>query len=565
MEREISRSAATFFAKESAKLRVHLDREGGLPVSALCRLLAVSQSGYYAVGRTRSAHARRDHDLAEKVAEAHLASRRRYGSPRVHAALRASGKRVARKQVARIVREIHLVARSRRRFQTTTDSKHAFPIAPNLLARDFTAKGPDEAWVTDIAFLWTAQGWLYLAAIIDRVGGARLEHVAPGDMDFGRTMAARASTRSRLPTRRSIVVVDPLSDRRTATRASRSRSGWAWRDGSPGTPPGTRPKNLACNHRISSYGGLVKHHEICGERSSRSIGVNATHRPSQLQRALVSAALLTSFTACRAPGTGLSALEVGRADPDHAVRADVPAGGTLFSVWTKIPDPGSNYPWSRGNMDVYVLSGPSWHMRCLVGNSSATSPTQASYNANSMIFADPAGTWAGDYSYYQADAKLTDATVRGWVWVAWQVVVDSDLVTARQWLKFGIDGAVFAAGESAPTFESLRAAIVTNGASPADASAWTPTDATHFQVGSDHGYLFHARIEARSTAPELVELEAIARSTAPDPSAWADYLFDWQDGAANLADQSGHGRDLQLAPGGALFPSRDAPIAARGL
>jgi len=138
------------------------------PVSALCRLLAVSQSGYYAaLGRPRSLHARRDEDLAEKVAEAHLASRRRYGSPRVHAELRASGECVARKRVARLMRENQLVARSRRRFRTTTDSKHTFPIAPNLLARDFTAKGPDEAWVTDITFLWTAQGWLYLAAIID--------------------------------------------------------------------------------------------------------------------------------------------------------------------------------------------------------------------------------------------------------------------------------------------------------------------------------------------------------------------------------------------------------------
>ena len=138
------------------------------PVSTLCRLLAVSQSGYYAaLGRPRSPHARRDEDLVKKVAEAHLASRRRYGSPRVHAELKASGERVARKRVARIMREEHLVARSRRRFRTTTDSKHTFPIAPNLLARDFTAKGPDEAWVTDITFLWTAQGWLYLAAIID--------------------------------------------------------------------------------------------------------------------------------------------------------------------------------------------------------------------------------------------------------------------------------------------------------------------------------------------------------------------------------------------------------------
>jgi hypothetical protein len=316
---------------------------------------------------------------------------------------------------------------------------------------------------------------------------------------------------------------------------------------------------------MTGYGGVVNHQKLGGEGSSRSTGVNATDGPSRLQRALVGAALLTSFTACRASGSDLSALEVGRADPDHAVRADVPAGGTLFSVWTKIPDPGFKYPWSRGNMDVYVLSGPSWHMRCLVGNSSATSPTRASYNANSMIFADPAGTWAGDYSYYQTEATLTDATVRGWIWAAWQLVVDRGLMTVRQWLKFGVDGAVFAAGESAPTFESLRAEIVSNGGSPADAMAWTPTDATHFQVGSDHGYLFHARIEARSTAPELSELEAIARNTAPDPSAWADYLFGWQDGAANLADQSGHGRDLQLAPGGALFPSRDAPIADRGL
>jgi transposase InsO family protein len=65
------------------------------------------------------------------------------------------------------MREKRLVARMRRRFRTTTDSKHDFPIAPNVLERDFTASAPDRAWVTDITFLWTAQGWLYLAAILD--------------------------------------------------------------------------------------------------------------------------------------------------------------------------------------------------------------------------------------------------------------------------------------------------------------------------------------------------------------------------------------------------------------
>jgi len=138
------------------------------PVAALCRLMAVSPSGYYAAqGRPRSLHDQSDDRLAEQIAEAHLASKRRYGSPRVHAEIKAAGERVGCKRVARIMREKKLVARTRRRFRTTTDSKHDFPIAPNLLARDFTANAPDRAWVTDITFVWTAQGWLYLAAILD--------------------------------------------------------------------------------------------------------------------------------------------------------------------------------------------------------------------------------------------------------------------------------------------------------------------------------------------------------------------------------------------------------------
>ena len=126
-----------------------------------------------------------------------------------------------------------------------------------------------------------------------------------------------------------------------------------------------------------------------------------------------------------APSTQ-SSIEVGRTPwgPDHAGRPDVPAGGTLFSVWMKIPDPSPTYPWSRGDMDAYVLSGANWHLRCLGGNSSAKSPTSARYNANCMVFADPQGTWAGDYAFYESDYTLTDATVRGWVWVAWQVVVN---------------------------------------------------------------------------------------------------------------------------------------------
>jgi putative transposase len=82
---------------------------------------------------------------------------------------------VGRKRVARLLREKKLAARMRRRFRATTDSRHSFSVAPNVLKRDFTASAPNEAWVTDITFLWTAEGWLYLAVILDlfsrRVGG----------------------------------------------------------------------------------------------------------------------------------------------------------------------------------------------------------------------------------------------------------------------------------------------------------------------------------------------------------------------------------------------------------
>ena len=153
------------------------------PIVVLCRVLEVSPSGYYASrGRQASSRARRDGELSEQIATSHRASKRRYGSPRVHADLKAGGVRVGRKRVARLMRERRLVALCRRRYRTTTDSKHSFPIAPNLLERNFTAHGPDESWVTDITFIWTHQGWLYLAVILDVfsrsvVGWATGQHV----------------------------------------------------------------------------------------------------------------------------------------------------------------------------------------------------------------------------------------------------------------------------------------------------------------------------------------------------------------------------------------------------
>ena len=138
------------------------------PVTVLCRSLLVSTAGFYAWrDRPEAAHDAEDRRLGVLVWEAHKRSRETYGSPRVHAELRANGERVSRKRVVRVMRQLGLRGRSRRAFTRTTDSAHGLPTAPNLLARDFTASKPNERWVGDVTYLRTPQGWLYLAVILD--------------------------------------------------------------------------------------------------------------------------------------------------------------------------------------------------------------------------------------------------------------------------------------------------------------------------------------------------------------------------------------------------------------
>jgi putative transposase len=138
------------------------------PVRVLCRVLEVSRAGFYAwQARRPSAHAQADARLGLEIAAVHAASRQRYGSPRVHAELRDRGHRTSRKRVARLMRDRELAGRRRRRGRATTDSRHAFPVAPNVLARQFAQPTPNRAWVTDITYIPTGEGWLYLAVILD--------------------------------------------------------------------------------------------------------------------------------------------------------------------------------------------------------------------------------------------------------------------------------------------------------------------------------------------------------------------------------------------------------------
>jgi putative transposase len=136
------------------------DHRAVFVVRVMCAVLEVSASGYYAWRcRAESARARGNRAaLVDAIRRVHADSRRRYGSPRVHATLRAEGSRVGRNRVARLMRRHGIRARCRRRFRTTTDSNHALPLAPNLLARQFTAAAPDQVWLADITYIPTDEG-----------------------------------------------------------------------------------------------------------------------------------------------------------------------------------------------------------------------------------------------------------------------------------------------------------------------------------------------------------------------------------------------------------------------
>jgi hypothetical protein len=152
------------------------------PVRLLCGTLGVSAAGYYS-GRRRPKSARRQRRdaLVVRIRAIHAEVRARYGSPRVHAELVARGQGCCVNAVAKLMRAHGIAAKTARAFRRTTDSDHDLPVAENLLGRQFDPGAPNEAWVADVTYIPTREGWLYLAAVEDLysrmvVGWAMAEH-----------------------------------------------------------------------------------------------------------------------------------------------------------------------------------------------------------------------------------------------------------------------------------------------------------------------------------------------------------------------------------------------------
>jgi transposase InsO family protein len=165
------------------KYTVIRELAGLYSIEEMCRFLEVSRSSYYDwLRRGESLRKKSDRELSEKIRAIFNSYQGRYGSPRVYDDLRDMGIRCSKKRVERLMREMGLRARHKRKFKVTTNSNHNYPIAPNLLNRQFKVDAPNKVWVSDITYIRTFEGWLYLATVMDLfsrkiVGWAMSKHI----------------------------------------------------------------------------------------------------------------------------------------------------------------------------------------------------------------------------------------------------------------------------------------------------------------------------------------------------------------------------------------------------
>ena len=160
------------------------EHAGVFPVSRMCKVLEVSSSGYYDWRRhPPSERQEANQKLLAAIRRAHASSRGTYGSPRIHATLQRQGFEVGRNRIARLMQEHDIVGKApKRKRPVTTQRVEGALVAPNLLAQDFTASKPNEKWLADITYVDTAEGWLYLALVMDLfarpiVGWSMAEHM----------------------------------------------------------------------------------------------------------------------------------------------------------------------------------------------------------------------------------------------------------------------------------------------------------------------------------------------------------------------------------------------------
>jgi transposase InsO family protein len=144
------------------------DHRKTFPVGLMCETLEVGRSGFYIwLNRPESPRKQENRRLLMAIKVAHQKSRKTYGSPRIHAELTENGHSCGKHRIARLMRQHGIVSKHKRKFRVTTNSKHSYPVAENLLQRKFDVAEPGLCWVSDITYIPTREGWLYLAVTLD--------------------------------------------------------------------------------------------------------------------------------------------------------------------------------------------------------------------------------------------------------------------------------------------------------------------------------------------------------------------------------------------------------------
>jgi len=177
------------------------DYRDEFPIVRMCEVLEVSRSGYYAWrDRPPSAREMANQELYTEIKRVYAENHGTYGSPRIYQALQKEGVACSENRVARLMRAHDLQAKPRAQYHSTTQRNAGDPVAPNVLKRDFTAERPDEKWLTDITYIPTEEGWLYLAGVLDlysrRIIGWAMDERMTGDLTL---KALRMALQERQP------------------------------------------------------------------------------------------------------------------------------------------------------------------------------------------------------------------------------------------------------------------------------------------------------------------------------------------------------------------------------